>query len=1073
MVAQTQPVDPTGDENRSSNTESRDSLFFRKTEVALSETKGLSDSFRKALLQFDAGTFDRIAHAGGILRRKEWPCGLDREHILQTAEGLWQKAPNNIGEFLISFQAALPVLSKKEINKWIDYGFQLLEACPQPTCLSDAYFRVSPVFFSARAFSGLDSWVLESLRIVDISLDSACHYLEKTPEFAESDSLLHLREWGGMIREILVIQPDAEQTVLGFMESSIGLLQKISYRIYQSWYAAGIRLMRKSPAMGGLYFSTIPKNMRRLYQTEMRKIFDLTAGIAKELPGKAVEFYQSSAELLLGLNPNVREKVLDVAKRISKNEPARMQDSFNRIVRGIESLSYPDQETVVKNEADVGTISKSAAGVYFDNAATLLKSVRGPFFSFWVAEGCLRLAESEQKGIDYFAFKSAESRAALAKWKEAVFLEELEKQLTIYARALCGRAIRLKPQENNSDDQPALLGQSPEEGGDVLFLPSYVAEEADTADNFRIYKVTVAHQAGYIEFGTFGPGYEKIEAGFKAFPFPELIRDIFFILENGRIDRCLRGSYKGLCSDLDRVLETQMSKRAIPGDSPLHEALEALLRLVYGCLAKADLPERITAIAIQLEGALSNLYTPQITIRDIFLRAVVIHDIMKPLFPKEAYIPFQTFDFLEMPDLEMMSEGAGDEIGDKLKSGEESDGYGVELSEEEMEKLIEMLKDISTLEPIKKGEGGKGFVIEGLTAQVTGELEELSDDDPKPEEKVVVTGGLSKLTTRKGPFFYDEWDYLQKSYRNKWCCLREVQVEPAATDLYEKIYSEYSDLIRDVKRQFQRIRPEELEQIKRLEWGSEIDFNAMIQNVVDRKIGDTPSDRIFSRREKKRRRISTFLLIDMSASTDRMASSLLAGSEAGTDSQTKTTQLDKSPDDGKRIIDIEIESLVVMAEALESLDDSYAIFGFSGYGREQVELFSIKDFSDPYSQETKNRICGIQPRKSTRMGPAIRHASSRLKESDSDHQLLIMLSDGYPQDMNYGEDRTSQTYALHDTMMALIESKRAGIRPFCITIDQCGDDYLRKMIDPGSYLVIKDIYSLPSVLPRVVESLMG
>ncbi|NQU63077.1 MAG: nitric oxide reductase activation protein NorD, partial [SAR324 cluster bacterium] len=162
-----------------------------------------------------------------------------------------------------------------------------------------------------------------------------------------------------------------------------------------------------------------------------------------------------------------------------------------------------------------------------------------------------------------------------------------------------------------------------------------------------------------------------------------------------------------------------------------------------------------------------------------------------------------------------------------------------------------------------------------------------------------------------------------------------------------------------------------------------------------------------------------------------------------------------------------------MAEALEALDDRYAIFGFSGYGREQVELFSIKDFDDSYSQETKNRICGIQPRKSTRMGPAIRHATNRLRETDSDHQLLIMLSDGYPQDMNYGEDRTSQTYALHDTRMALVEARRSGIRPFCITVDQCGDDYLRKMIDPSGYLVIKDIYSLPAVLPRVVESLMG
>ncbi|MBU3915131.1 nitric oxide reductase activation protein, partial [bacterium] len=100
-------------------------------------------------------------------------------------------------------------------------------------------------------------------------------------------------------------------------------------------------------------------------------------------------------------------------------------------------------------------------------------------------------------------------------------------------------------------------------------------------------------------------------------------------------------------------------------------------------------------------------------------------------------------------------------------------------------------------------------------------------------------------------------------------------------------------------------------------------------------------------------------------------------------------------------------------------------------------------------------------------------ATAKLRTMDSDHRLLIILSDGYPQDMNYGEDRTSQDYALHDTMMAMIEARRAEIKPFCITVDQCGDDYLRKMCDPKSYLVIQDIYALPRILPKVVESLIG
>jgi len=1062
MVNQPQPVDSSH----------HNSALYQKTVTALSATAGISDRFRQSLLGLNGEMINRIAHAGGILRREEWPCGLTRENVLQTVEQLWQVLPESNDSFLIAFQSALPVLSKKEIEEWVEYGWQFQKGFPSQPLLCITYFQTSPIFFSVRAFGNLDAWVDEALRIAALSAKVACRYLELTPEYVDNDSLPHLREWGGKIREILTVAAGAESIALGFAETSVELSKHISHRIFQSWCATGMKLLRKSPSMARQYFSEIPQGLSSLYQTEMRKIFDLTGLVLKELPGKAVEFYQAAAVALLNLNPNVRERVLDITRKNTQGQPGSVQELFNRIINGVQTLSYPDQETVINSESSVGNLSVAASNAYFDSATTLLASVRTSFFPFWVEEGCSWLARSEKSGVDYFGFDSPESQDRLAKWKEAVFLEDFEKPLSFFARALCDRDIRIKPSEERSAESKAAYRQSPEDGGDVLYLPTFIAEAATAADNFRQYKVTVAHQSGYIEFGTFGPHFPRIAHYFNEFPFPELIRDIFFILEDGRIDRSLRADYRGLCQDLDYVLHALLEERAFPSD-PLHEALEVLLRLVYGSLAKSGLRPQVIPYLKGFEKQLSGFYTTDTRVEDVLAKAVEIHTLLEPLFPLQAYLPFASLAYLESSDLDLIPDGEGEEVAENIKSGEDSPGEGAELSEEERERLLELLKDISVIEPIKKGQGGKGMLIENLSAQVIGELDDQDPDDPKPENRNVVTGGLSKLTTRKGPFYYDEWDYLQKNYRRKWCCLREVMVDPAETGLYEKIYDEYSDLIRDVKRQFQRIRPEEVEMLKRLEWGNEIDFNAMIQNVVDRKTGDTPSDRIFARREKKRRSISTLLLIDMSASTDRMAASVYASGSTAQSGEKLPVGLPVSDGSDKRIIDIEIESLVVMAEALEALDDSYAIFGFSGYGREQVELFSIKDFADAYSQETKNRICGIQPRKSTRMGPAIRHATNRLKETASDFQLMIMLSDGYPQDMNYGEDRTSQTYALHDTMMALVESRRSGVRPFCITVDQCGDDYLRKMIDPASYLVIKDIYSLPAVLPRVVESLMG
>jgi len=115
----------------------------------------------------------------------------------------------------------------------------------------------------------------------------------------------------------------------------------------------------------------------------------------------------------------------------------------------------------------------------------------------------------------------------------------------------------------------------------------------------------------------------------------------------------------------------------------------------------------------------------------------------------------------------------------------------------------------------------------------------------------------------------------------------------------------------------------------------------------------------------------------------------------------------------------------------------------------------------------------MQPKQSTRMGCAIRHAAGELKQIDSETRLLILLSDGLPQDLDYGEDRTSKTYAINDTMMAFAEARREGIQPFCITVDNTGNDRLKFVSDPRSYLLINDAHSLPAVLPKIVESLMG
>jgi len=127
----------------------------------------------------------------------------------------------------------------------------------------------------------------------------------------------------------------------------------------------------------------------------------------------------------------------------------------------------------------------------------------------------------------------------------------------------------------------------------------------------------------------------------------------------------------------------------------------------------------------------------------------------------------------------------------------------------------------------------------------------------------------------------------------------------------------------------------------------------------------------------------------------------------------------------------------------------------------------VKGFGEPLGTAVKSRIGGIVPKRSTRMGAALRHAIEKMGAVGARVKHLMLLSDGFPQDDDYGEDRRSHVYGIRDTAVALREADAAGITPFCITVDRAGHDYLREMCDASRYMVIDDIGALPRELPKI------
>lgn len=206
---------------------------------------------------------------------------------------------------------------------------------------------------------------------------------------------------------------------------------------------------------------------------------------------------------------------------------------------------------------------------------------------------------------------------------------------------------------------------------------------------------------------------------------------------------------------------------------------------------------------------------------------------------------------------------------------------------------------------------------------------------------------------------------------------------------------------------------------------------------------------------KAERSIAVALLLDMSASAGEPIESTPA----------------RAGRRAKRIIDLEKEALVVLVYALQALKHSFGIYGFSGYGRNNVEFYAIKGLRQPFSPNVARRIDAIAPLFATRLGPAIRHAAAKLLQDPARSRFLFVRSDGRPQDRGYSSEGEGKQYAVQDSRMALLEARRQGIEAFCLTVDGAGRDYMKTMMHGMGYEVLTDIGCLPERLPQLYRRL--
>ncbi len=680
-------------------------------------------------------------------------------------------------------------------------------------------------------------------------------------------------------------------------------------------------------------------------------------------------------------------------------------------------------------------------------------------------------------------------------------LYAIKGMLTKFMRMLFPLEFRIDSVQNAA---PSLPFHYPLMPGEMIYLPERLESFSPDAKAFDYYLVTSAHLAARHDFGTFKlkladikgfedrgeTGVEAIDSFVASFDDPGLAGALMRLAESARIDAELSRRYRGLAPRIGSF------NRALLGRMHPDSLSTMLVRASLDLARDDETPHPFTMMASSYFAPLRESGAGVMTsvhqvgamyewLQELIRQAQEAGD-GEGLSEEAARMRNDLIKGMkgaESADGQADSDGDGGEDGGEPDqnvnmeaSGKQSKGgKSRALSPEELRKLIESGAELKPSQSDGNAEG-EGMYLTQLTNKQMSELEQMREQLGEIGP-MTAQGRLMIARGKQDSYYaYDEWDYVLGDYRRSWCRLREMQLSGDDGDFYANTLLKYSDLLPVIRRNFQRIRPASYRMVRGLEDGEEIDIDRTIESRVARRMGEVPDGRVYKARKKEARDVATLFLLDMSASTDepihREPRSYAEDDDTADDWMKAWQRRPQNTQRPRRIIDVNKEALVIMAQSLEELGDSYAIMGFSGHGRDNVEFYVIKEFDQELSDEVKARVGAVEPKRSTRMGAAIRHVREKFKDVSSRAKHVILLSDGFPQDFDYGHDRRSNAYGIQDTMVALKELELAGVLPFCITVDKTGHDYLRQMCQSSRYLVIEDIASLPRQLPKVYEQVV-
>jgi nitric oxide reductase NorD protein len=347
--------------------------------------------------------------------------------------------------------------------------------------------------------------------------------------------------------------------------------------------------------------------------------------------------------------------------------------------------------------------------------------------------------------------------------------------------------------------------------------------------------------------------------------------------------------------------------------------------------------------------------------------------------------------------------------------------------------------DAATDEPDARGIATDGGATASDHARSAHEVEQDVRDQQRRDE-----GRTAPLRPPADGIAYPEWDEYAQRMRPHGATVTRSLADEGDAAWADEVLREHAPIVREIRDRFAPLRAHRT-RLRRQRFGDELDLEACVTALVDRRLGRVPSEQLYQVVRPARHTVAFTLLVDTSGSTNTR----LAG--------------------GRTVLDVERMTLLLASEALASLGDPFAMLAFSGVGRHGVRVRTIKGFEEHDAVAARRRIAALTPQDNTRLGAALRHATAVLNAQPAQRRVLLLLSDGQPNDVELYQG----PYAIEDSRRALHEARAEGVVTFCLTVEQEEREYLPHLFGRTGYRVLGRPEQLPGALLEVVRTMLA